>query len=278
MKFTFHDYEKMVSCLRKECDFSPLIGGILGSGLGDFTSEIEVKGTVPYSLIPGLPVSTNKEHKGQFVFGYLNKIPVVLMQGRIHCYEGYSSEEVVAPIRVMKLLGIKGLVLTNACGAVNTSFRPGDFMMIDDHIACLVSSPLIGENMEEFGTRFPDMSDIYSKEITDQIIERAKKSGIDVKRGVYMQFYGPQYESKAEIRMARTLGADAVGMSTAIEAIASNHMGIKTVGISLLTNMACGIKAEKLSDEEVIQTAKKSEENFTKLFSEALEVMAEHVQ
>lgn len=278
MKFTYRDYQKMLRVLKSEFDFSPEIGAVLGSGLGDFAKEIEVKGTVPYSHIPGLPVSTNKAHKGQFVFGYYKDIPVVLMQGRLHCYEGYTSEEVVSPIRLMAMMGIKKLILTNACGAVNTSFKPGDLMMIDDHIACLVSSPLIGENIEEFGTRFPDMSDIYDKADTDKIIDRAIKEGIDIKRGVYMQFYGPQYESKAEIRMARTLGADAVGMSTAIEAIASNHMNVPTVGISLLTNMAAGVLDQKLSDEEVIAVANESKVKITKLFKIALEVLHDNVQ
>lgn len=277
MNFTFHDYEKMANCVRKICDFQPVLGAVLGSGLGDFVSQIEVVGTVPYSEIPGLPISTNKAHKGQFVFGRYLGIPVVLMQGRIHCYEGYSSEEAVAPIRLLKLLGIKGLILTNAAGAINTSFKPGDLMMIDDHIACLVKSPLIGENLEQFGTRFPDMSDIYSKDITDSIVIKAQEEGLQVRRGVYMQFYGPQYESKAEIRMARAMGADAAGMSTAIEAIAANHMRIKTVGISLLTNMAAGILDEKLSDAEVLEVAEKSSKNIVKLFAIALKVMAENV-
>lgn len=277
MKFTYHDYEKMADCVKRNCNFQPALGAVLGSGLGDFVSQIEVVGTVPYNEIPGLPVSTNKAHKGQFVFGYFQGIPVVLMQGRIHCYEGYTSEEAVAPIRLMKLLGIKGLILTNAAGAINTSFHPGDLMMIDDHIACLIKSPLIGENIEQFGTRFPDMSDIYSETITDQIVNEANKEGLNVQRGVYMQFYGPQYESKAEIHMARAMGADAAGMSTAIEAIAANHVGIKTVGISLLTNMAAGILKEKLSDAEVLEVAEKSSRDITKLFAIALKVMAENV-
>ncbi len=277
MKFTYHDYEKMADCVKRICNFQPALGAVLGSGLGDFVSQIEVVGTVPYNEIPGLPVSTNKAHKGQFVFGYFQGIPVVLMQGRIHCYEGYTSEEAVAPIRLMKLLGIKGLILTNAAGAINTSFHPGDLMMIDDHIACLIKSPLIGENIEQFGTRFPDMSDIYSETITDQIVAEANEEGLNVQRGVYMQFYGPQYESKAEIHMARAMGADAAGMSTAIEAIAANHVGIKTVGISLLTNMAAGILKEKLSDAEVLEVAEKSSRDITKLFAIALKVMAENV-
>ncbi len=277
MKFTYHDYEKMYSCLDKEFHFTPKIGAVLGSGLGDFVSEIDVKGTVSYSKIPGLPVSTNKAHKGQFVFGYFEGIPVVLMQGRLHCYEGYSSEEVVSPIRLMKLMGIKGLVLTNAAGAINTDYHPGDLMMIDDHIACLVKSPLIGENLDAFGTRFPDMSDIYDEKVTNDVYAIAKEKGLPVQKGVYMQFYGPQYESKAEIRMARTLGADACGMSTAIEAIASNHMSIKTIGISLMANMACGVLKEKLSDDDVVRMGIQSKDNITELFKIALREMDKNV-
>ena len=277
MKFTYHDYDKMLQCIKREFDFEPKVGAVLGSGLGDFVSQIDVKGTVPYSLIPGLPVSTNKAHKGQFVFGYFEGIPLVLMQGRLHCYEGYTSEEVVAPIRLMKLMGVKGLVLTNAAGAINTDFHAGDLMMIQDHIACLIKSPLIGENLEQFGTRFPDMSDVYNEEITDKIINEAKLSGIDVKKGVYMQFYGPQYESKAEIRMARAMGADACGMSTAIEAIAANHMGIKTVGISMLANMAAGILKEKLSDDEVVAMGNKVQDKITELFKIALREIDKNV-
>jgi purine-nucleoside phosphorylase len=174
----------------------------------------------------------------------------------------------------MGLMGIKKLVLSNAAGAVNTNFHPGDLMLIDDQIACLISSPLRGPNIDEFGTRFPDMSEVYDQKDTDIIYEKAKKLNLPVQRGVYMQFYGPQFESKAEVRLARTLGADACGMSTAIEAIASSHMGIKTVGISLLANMACGITKKKITDAEVIIGANKAKNNVTLLLKEAIKELA----
>ncbi|MFA6861240.1 MAG: purine-nucleoside phosphorylase [Bacilli bacterium] len=274
MNPTYEDYQLMLTDLRKITTFKPLIGAVLGSGLGDFANEIKVEAIVPYQELPGLPKSTNKVHKGQYVFGYLDDIPVVLMQGRLHCYEGYSSQEVVAPIRLMGLMGIKKLVLSNAAGAVNTNFHPGDLMLIDDQIACLISSPLRGPNIDEFGTRFPDMSEVYDQKDTDIIYEKAKKLNLPVQRGVYMQFYGPQFESKAEVRLARTLGADACGMSTAIEAIASSHMGIKTVGISLLANMACGITKKKITDAEVIIGANKAKNNVTLLLKEAIKELA----
>lgn len=274
MNPTYEDYQLMLTDLRKITTFKPLIGAVLGSGLGDFANEIKVEAIVPYQELPGLPKSTNKVHKGQYVFGYLDDIPVVLMQGRLHCYEGYSSQEAVAPIRLMGLMGIKKLVLSNAAGAVNTNFHPGDLMLIDDQIACLISSPLRGPNIDEFGTRFPDMSEVYDQKDTDIIYEKAKKLNLPVQRGVYMQFYGPQFESKAEVRLARTLGADACGMSTAIEAIASSHMGIKTVGISLLANMACGITKKKITDAEVIIGANKAKNNVTLLLKEAIKELA----
>lgn len=275
MKFTYRDYQKMLNAIRDITDFKPTIGAVLGSGLGGFADKIDVVARIPYEMIPGLPVSTNKAHKGQFVFGYFENTPIVLMQGRLHCYEGYTSEEVVTPIRLMCMMGIKKLILTNAAGSVNIENKPGDIMVITDQIASFVKSPLIGENIEEFGTRFPDMSDIYNKELSDKIYSEAKKVGLPIKRGVYMQFSGPQYESKAEVRMASLLGADACGMSTAIEAIASNHMGVKTVGLSLLTNMACGILDQKLSDDEVIEIATKAEKDITSVFELTIRLLKE---
>lgn len=274
MEYTYADYQKMVKTIRKITDFTPEIGVVLGSGLGDFVKRVDVKATIPYGKIPGMPVSTNVNHKGQFIFGnYEKKIPVILMQGRLHLYEGYSAREVVAPIRVMGLLGAKKIVLTNAAGGVNTSFHPGDLMMIDDQIGCLVESPLRGANIDELGPRFPDMSDIYDIQETDLIVKKARKKKLPIQRGTYMQFYGPQYESKAEIRMARTCGADSCGMSTTGEAIAANHMGLKVVGVSFISNMACGITKEKLSDEEVIAVAEKSEKDIDALMKIILETL-----
>lgn len=271
MRYSYSDYQGMLQAVRGITSFQPVIGAVLGSGLGDFASLVKTECVIPYTAIPNLPHSTNAAHKGQFVFGTYEGIPLVLMQGRLHCYEGYLSEEVVAPIRLMGMMGIHGLVLTNAAGGITC--KPGDLMMIDDHISCLVESPLRGENLSAFGPRFPDMSDVYCKAKTDVIYELGKEASLPMKRGVYCQFSGPQYETKAEVRMAKLLGSDAVGMSTAVEAIASHHMSIPTVGISLITNYAAGISSEKLDDSEVLETAKKSSADITKLFSIALKVM-----
>lgn len=275
MKYTYRDYLDMVKAIREKTSFQPLIGGALGSGLDGLIEKMDVVATIPYSEIPSLPVSTNKAHKGQFVFGYFEKIPVVLMQGRLHFYEGYTSEEVTVPIRLMGLLGIRYLLLTNAAGGMGKGFKPGDLMVIDDHISTFVPSPLRGNNIEEFGTRFPDMSDVYNKELSDKIYEEGKKAGLSMQRGVYLQFPGPQFETKAEIKMAQVLGASAAGMSTAIEAIVANHMGIKTVGISLITNYAAGISQNKLSDDEVIEVANRSAVSIQKLFALTLHILSE---
>lgn len=272
-------YEELVSLkdeFQKKHPFSPEIGIVLGSGLDSIVDQIEIEEIIPYQEIPGMPVSTNKMHKGQFVLGTLDGVKVMVMQGRLHLYEGYEAKEVVTPHILMKLLGVKGVILTNACGAVNLSYHPGEFMLIEDHICFEVESPLKGPNMDKLTTRFPDMSDIYSKEITNCIEKEAKKASLPVHKGVFMQFVGPQFETKAEIKMARTLGADAVGMSTAIEALMLSAMGVKTVALSVLTNMACGILEEKLSDEDVIRISKQSKEPFEKLLRIALKELKQH--
>jgi purine-nucleoside phosphorylase len=273
MENTYTAYQAMLKTVRSKTDFKPRIGAVLGSGLGDFVKQIQIVTTISYADIPGLPVATNSAHKGQFVFGYLGKIPLVLMQGRLHCYEGYTSQEVVAPIRLMGMMGIKSLILTNAAGGINRKFAPGTLMLIDDQIACLIASPLQGKNIDELTTRFPDMSDIYDKKDTDRLFRLATAKKLPVQRGTYMQFYGPQYESKAEVRMAAKMGADACGMSTAIEAIASNAQGIKTIGISLIANMACGITKGPLSDAEILTIATASKKNITALFTLAIETL-----
>lgn len=275
MKYGYQDYMNMVKAIRKKTDFVPKVGATLGSGLNDLIDKMDIVATIPYNEIPNMPVSTNKSHKGQFVFGYLGKIPCVMMQGRLHFYEGYTSEEATVPIRLMGLLGIKHLLLTNAAGGMGKGFKPGDLMMIEDHIATFVPSPLYGKNIEEFGTRFPDMSDVYNQELTEKIYQRGLSLSLPMQKGVYLQFPGPQFESKAEIRMAQAIGAQAAGMSTAIEAIVANHMGIKTVGISLITNYAAGISKNKLSDEEVIQVANQSAKDIQALFLEAMNILFE---
>ena len=223
-----------------------------------------------YSEIKGFPVSTVPGHKGRFLFGYVADVPVVAMQGRVHFYEGYSMADVVLPVRLMKLMGAEILFLTNASGGVNESFAPGDLMMITDQISDFVPSPLIGRNIEELGTRFPDMSHIYDEDIQRILRESAKSLGISLKEGVYLQFTGPNYESPAEIRMSRILGADAVGMSTACEAVAANHMGMKICGISCISNMAAGISKQPLNHKEVQEAAERAAPLFKALVTESI--------
>ncbi len=261
-------YEKLQMCLksvRKKTGFQPEVGLILGSGLGDYAEEIQIEATVDYTEIEGFPVSTVAGHKGRFVFGYVNAVPVVIMQGRVHYYEGYPMTDVVLPTRLMGMLGAKKLILTNAAGGVNVNFKPGDFMLITDHITTAVPSPLIGANIEELGVRFPDMSEVYSVRMQNIIKEEAQKLGIELQEGVYVQFTGPAYETPAEIRLCRSWGGDAVGMSTACEAVAARHMGMEVCGISCITNMAAGISGKQLNHAEVQETADRVSKQFKEL-------------
>lgn len=266
-------YQKLKKCLesvRKKTDFQPETGLVLGSGLGDFADGIEIRDVVEYSDIEGFPVSTVKGHKGRFVFGYVDSVPVVIMQGRVHYYEGYAMSDVVLPARLMGMMGAKRLFLTNAAGGVNENFRPGDFMMITDHIASAVPSPLIGANIEELGSRFPDMSEVYSLRLQEVIRRSAEECGIRLQEGVYVQLTGPNYETPAEIRMCRGWGGDAVGMSTACEAMAARHMGLEVCGISCITNLAAGISSEKLDHKEVQETADRVSADFKKLVTRVI--------
>lgn len=252
-------------CVRGKTDFQPKVGIVLGSGLGGFADEIDCKAVVNYKEIEGFPVSTVEGHKGRFVFGFVENVPVVIMQGRVHYYEGYSMQEVVLPVRLMGLMGISRLILTNASGGVNEKFHAGDLMILTDHITTAVPSPLIGKNLDELGPRFPDMTEVYSKRLQSLIREAADEAGIPIQEGVYVQFTGPNYETPAEIRLARSWGGDAVGMSTACEAMAAKHMGLEICGISCVTNMAAGISPEPLSHEEVQKSADLASANFKKL-------------
>lgn len=266
-------YEKLMNCyesFRKQVDFKPEVAIVLGSGLGDFADEIRVEAELPYEKIDGFPVSTVVGHAGKFIFGYLEDVPVVCMKGRIHYYEGYAMSDVVLPTRLMKLMGAKILFLTNASGGINKEFKAGDLMLITDHIAALVQNPLIGPNMEELGTRFPDMSEVYRKDLCELIRTTAKENGVDLKEGVYIQFTGPSYETPAEVRAAGILGADAVGMSTAVEAIAANHMGMKVCGISCVCNLAAGISPTPLTHAEVQEAADAASEKFRVLVRESV--------
>lgn len=266
--------QKQLEYIRSITEFKPQVALILGSGLGALADEIDIVKTIDYKDIPNFPISTAPSHKGRFVFGYIGKAKVVIMQGRIHLYEGYSPKEVVNPIFLMRKLGAEVLFLTNASGGINSNFSIGDFMIIEDHISSFIPSPLIGKNDDELGTRFPDMSDVYNSELCKLIEETASENNIDVKKGVYIQLRGPAFETKAEIRMCKTLGADAVGMSTAIEAQAGNYCGFKVCGISCITNLACGISDRPITSEEVNETANRVAGSFKNLVRKSIERIA----
>ena len=267
------NYEKLMKCfecVQQKITFKPEIALILGSGLGDYADTMEVVETLDYHDIEGFPVSTVPGHKGRFVFGYAGGVPIVAMQGRVHFYEGYKPQDVVLPIRLMKLMGAKVLFLTNAAGGINRSFNAGDFMLITDQISMSVPSPLIGENIDELGVRFPDMSEVYSRRLRKIIENSAVTAGVPLRRGVYIQTTGPQYETPAEIRAYERLGADAVGMSTAIEAIAARHAGMEICGISCISNLAAGISVNPLTHAEVQETADRVAPLFKKLVTQAI--------
>lgn len=266
-------YERLLECyqcFQEKISFRPKVALILGSGLGDYAETIQIEATLDYHEIKGFPVSTVSGHKGRFVFGYVGEVPVVIMQGRVHYYEGYSMEDVVLPTRLMKMMGAEVLFLTNAAGGVNFDFQAGDFMMITDQISNFVPSPLIGPNIEELGLRFSDMSEIYDKDLRELLRQIAADLGIILREGTYVQLSGPNFESPMEVKMCRILGGDAVGMSTACEAIAANHMGMKICGISCISNLGCGMTDEPLSHVEVQETADRVAPLFKQLISEAV--------
>ncbi|MBO6107915.1 MAG: purine-nucleoside phosphorylase [Eubacterium sp.] len=256
--------------IRRTTDFVPDLALVLGSGLGGLADEIKTEAVVNYSDLHRFPVSTVPGHKGRFVFGYIGDVRVVIMQGRLHYYEGYSMQDVVMPIRVMAGLGAKILFITNAAGGINTGFEPGDLMMITDQITSFVPSPLIGENVDEWGTRFPSMNVIYDKRLRRLIEETAMDNRIFLKHGIYLQTTGPQYETPAEIRMFRRLGADAVGMSSAVEAVIARHMSMWVCGVSCITNMAGGLGGSAMTHEEVQNNAVKAANEFKKLVTESI--------
>jgi purine-nucleoside phosphorylase len=251
------ELQEAVRHIRDASPTEPRIGLVLGSGLGAFAKSLEKAVTIPYGQIPHFPVSTAVGHTGELVLGSLHGVPLAVMSGRVHYYEGYSLQQVVFPVRVLGRLGIRILVLTNAAGSVNVNYKPGELMIIRDHINYLGSNPLIGPNLDELGPRFPDMTDAYDPEL-GEIAERAcRKAGIPCRSGVYIAFTGPSYESPAEIKMARTLGADAVGMSTVPEVIAARHMGLRVLGLSCITNMAAGVLKQKLDHREVLEVGER---------------------
>ena len=263
--------ERAVEILSPLCGENCKIGLILGSGLGGYAEKIENKRFVNYADLPGFPQSRVEGHKGRFVAGELFGKTVICMQGRFHYYEGYPQSQIALAVRVMKRLGVEKLLLTNAAGGVNLKFAPGDLMLISDHINFSGSHPLIGPNDEDFGPRFPDQSNVYDRDLRQGVRVAAQSIGVPLQEGVYMMFSGPSFESPAEIVFARTVGASAVGMSTVPEAITAAHCGIQTIGISLITNMAAGILDQKLTHEEVQETAAIASEKFTKLVDKIVE-------
>lgn len=268
--------DRLLKCkkiIREKTNFIPEIAIVLGSGLGNYAEKMEIVTEISYTEIEGFPVSTVAGHDGKFLFGYIGEKAVVMMKGRVHYYEGYEMEDVVLPIRLMKMLGAKTLILTNAAGGIDSSYVSGDLMLIEDQITSFVSSPLRGQNLESLGTRFPDMSSIYDQELKDIAKKIAHKQGLDLKQGVYLQTQGPNYESPAEIKMYAACGAHAVGMSTACEAVAAKHIGMKILGISCISNMAAGILDQPLNHLEVQETANKIQSTFEKLISGIVEAI-----
>ena len=264
-------YEKLMKALdsvKARVDlaaYKPKLGLVLGSGLGDLAEEIEDPVYLPYEEIEGFPVSTVAGHQGRFVFGKLQGVQIVAMQGRVHYYEGYSMPEVVMPTRLMGLMGIDALLLTNAAGGFGDGFAAGDFMLIKDHIVQFVPSPLIGPNLDKLGTRFPDMTHVYDEELSSIIRKVADDASIRLHDGVYVQLTGPQFETPSEIKMLKTLGGSAAGMSTAVEAVAARHMGIRVCGISCISNLAAGMTGEPLTHEEVNETTQRVAKDFSTL-------------
>ncbi len=265
-----NSYEQMkeaVEFIKSKTPLQPEVGIILGSGLGEFAESLEEKTVIPYGEIPYFKKSTVKGHAGRLVIGNIQGRPAAVMQGRYHYYEGHHIREVVFPVRVLCGLGIQRLLLTNASGGINSMLEPGDLMIINDHINMMGVNPLMGENHDQLGPRFPDMSEVYDKDLCDVIAAEMSRLGLGVKRGVYLALTGPSYETPAEIKMFARWGADAVGMSTVPEAIVARHMGVKTAGISCVCNLAAGISKNPLSHQEVTETADRVKEPFKKLLT-----------
>jgi len=257
--------EHAARTIRARINSEPRVALVLGSGLGGLADEFQEAVAVPYDEIPGFVSSTAQGHAGRLVAGKLENVPVLAMQGRVHYYEGYSLQEVTFPVRTFKLLGIRTLILTNAAGGINVELNQGALMVISDHLNLMGLNPLIGKNDDSFGPRFPDMTEVYSRELQELVVEEAKAMGVEVRRGVYAALSGPSYETPAEIHMYRNFGADAVGMSTVPEAIVARHMGMEVVGISCITNMAAGISDQPINHDEVMETGNRVKETFAGL-------------
>lgn len=259
--------ETQLEYILSKTDAKPKTAIVLGSGLGDFADGLNATAVINYADIPDFPVSTAPGHKGRFIFANIGGEECVLMQGRVHLYEGYTAAQTAVPIRLMRLMGAENLILTNAAGGINKNLNPGDFMIIEDHISSFVPSPLTGKNDESLGVRFPDMSNVYDKELIKLIKSAAAECGINIKKGVYIQLGGPAFETKAEIKMCSMLGADAVGMSTATEAQAAKHCGFRVCGISCITNLACGLRDVPITSEEVNETGARTAKDFAALIT-----------
>ena len=259
---TYEELQAAASYVQVRLPYTPKVALVLGSGLGEFADRLSIDAKIPYGEIPHFPVSTVAGHDGCFLLGKVEECPVLIMKGRVHYYEGYSMAEVVMPVRVMRMLGAGVLILTNAAGGINPSYKPGTLVRITDQITSFVPSPLIGTNMEALGTRFPDMSHVYDTELGKRLDAVARAQGIGLEEGIYLQTTGPNYETPAEIRMYQRLGADLVGMSTACEAMAARHAGMKIAGVSCVTNMAAGISTSELNHKEVQETANRIAEDF----------------
>lgn len=265
--------EQVLEGIRRHTQAEPTIGLILGSGLGDFAQQLENRIEIPFSALPGMPVATVSGHAGAFVIGTYAGKQIVALNGRVHYYEGYSQQEITIPVRVMRRLGVKTLILTNAAGGINLTFEPGTLMLISDHINFSGSNPLIGQNLDSFGPRFPDMSEIYTAGLREQLKAAAEKEQIPLREGVYVMYSGPNYETPAEIRAFRTLGGDAVGMSTVPEAIVASHCGMQVLGMSCITNMAAGVLKVKLNHAEVVETANRVKARFTRVLQMAISMI-----
>jgi purine-nucleoside phosphorylase len=261
-------FEETVKYLKKQYKQAPQVGIVLGSGLGSFVNEIEIEKEIPYEDIPCFPVSTVEGHKGRLIFGELSGKNVVAMAGRFHYYEGYEARDVVYPIRIMKMLGVETLLLSNAAGGVNQDYQVGDLMIIRDHISFFTPNPLIGKNIPEFGPRFPDMSEPYNKELIRKAKEIAARSLFGVKEGIYVAVTGPTFETRAEYKLIHALGGDVVGMSTVQESIVANHMGMKVFAISVVTDVGIREEENKITHEEVLHAAKEAEPKLATIFKE----------
>jgi len=267
----YKNIQETVKAIAERCSKRAKIGLILGSGLGSFVDSLENATVISFADLPHFPKSTTAGHAGNLVLGERAGVSLAVLQGRVHFYEGYTLTEVVYPVRVLGCMGVRQLVITNAAGAINMGFRPGDLMLITDHINMMGGNPLIGQNVEEFGPRFPDMSDAYDVAMRETALEAAAQDGIELQQGVYIGLSGPSYETPSEIRMCRTLGADAVGMSTVPEVIAANHMGLQVLGISCITNMAAGIASRKLSHQDALENATLANSRLVKLLRGVVE-------